>query len=145
MKLILASLLVLALLIFPACTQPAEAPSEGATPPAPTVSEDEEAARQVVFAYWEAFNNYDVEGVLSYLEESYRLEREEGITSEIDQMQAVGVKLGVEEEAEPTTTPEGKVEIKMLIDVPMPMPDRHVTYQLEKINDEWKICGTIEE
>lgn len=144
MKLIFASLLILALVTFPACAQPAGEPSDG-TPPASGVSEDEAAAREVVFDYWEAFNNYDVEGVLSYLTESYRAEREEGIAGEIAQMQAAKVTLGVSEEAAPTTTtPEGKVEIKILIDVPI-LPDRHVTYQLEKINDDWKICGTVEE
>ena len=139
MKLILASLLMLALVIFPACTTPDGTISSGTD-----ISEDEETARQVVFAYWEAFNNYDVEGVLAFLEESYRLEREEGIASEIGQMQSFGVKLGVEEEAEPTTTPEGKVEIKIKLSVPMGQPDRHITYELVKINGEWKICATVE-
>jgi hypothetical protein len=143
MKLILASLLVMALLILPACTQPAEAPPSGTPPPATIAPGDAAAAWQVVSAYWEAFNNYDVEGTLSFLEESYRLEKEASIKSEIGQMQAYGVKLGVEEEAEPTLTAEGKVEIK--IKLTTPVGAKHDTFDLTKINNEWKICLIVEE
>jgi hypothetical protein len=102
-----------------------------------------EAARQVMFAYWEAFNNYNVEGVLACLEESWRQEREESLTSEIGQMKAFGVKLGVEEEAEPVITPEGTIGIK--IKLTTPMGTKHYTYHLTKINDEWKIYLAVEE
>jgi hypothetical protein len=174
MKLTLASLLILGLVIFSACAKPAETPPPSTPPPATTqeeaaapppsappttttpedeetpppatiTEEDVEAARQVVFAYWEAFNNYDVEGVLAFLEESYRQEREESITSEIGQMEAFHVKIGVEEEAEPVITPEGMVGIKIKLSVPMGQPDRHITYHLGKINDEWKIYLAVEE
>ncbi len=149
MKLILASLLILVLAVFPACTKPADTPPPGNPPPAdnpPPASitqEDVDAARQVVFDYWEAFNNYDVEGVLAYLEEPYRLVKEESITSEIGQMQSFNATLGVEEEALPTITPEGKVKIKIKLSTPLGA--RHVTYDLVKINNEWKICLTVEE
>jgi len=170
MKLILAYLLILVLVIFPACTQPAEAPpsttpgiitqeDEEAPPPATTAQEEAEtppstpppaivtqadvdAAREVVFKYWEAFNSYDVEGVLAFLEESYRQERQESITSDIGRMQSLRIKIGVEEEAEPTITPEGKVEIKMKIKTPI--GTKHYTYYLVKINDEWKIYLSVE-
>jgi hypothetical protein len=155
MKLTLAYLLILALVVCSACAQPAEAPpdstpppttteEEAETPPPATITEEDvEAARQVVFAYLEAFNNYDVEGTLAFLEESLRQEREESITSEIGQMESFSVKLGVEEEAEPAITPDGKVEIK--IKLTTPLGDKHVTYQLVKINGEWKICLAVEE
>lgn len=165
MKLTLAFLLILALVIFPACTQVPEAPPDSTPPPDTTheeaevppptepppatteeeappaiTEEDVEAARQVVFAYLEALNSYDVEGTLAFLEESWREERAESITSEIGQMETLGITLGVEEEAEPVITPEGTIQIKIKLDIPVPiMPDRHVTYHLTKINDEWKI------
>lgn len=172
MKLILIFLLVPALLLLPACAQPTEAPTtteedeelpvvsavieeEETTPPAvveeqeetpPAISqEDIAAAQEVVFRYWEAFNNYDIEGVLACLEESYRLEKEASLKSDMDRMRAFNTKLGVEEEAEPAITPEGKIEIKIKLDVPLPMPDRHVSYYLEKINGEWKIYLSVEE
>jgi hypothetical protein len=163
MKLTLAYLLILVLVIFSACAQPAEAPPDGTPPPDTTqenaevppppdttaeedketpppaaiTQEDVDAARQVVFAYLEAFNNYDVEGVLAFLEESWRQEREESLTSEIGQMKTFGVTLGVEEEAEPAINPDETVEIKMKLSTPL--GDRHMTYHLMKINEEWKI------
>ena len=156
MKLIFACLLILALVVCSACAQPAEAPPDStppptttqkeeaeAPPPATITEEDVEAARQVVFAYLEAFNNYDVDGVLAFLEESWRQEREESITSEIGQMESFGVKLGVEEEAESVITPDEKVEIK--IKLTTPIGAKHVTYQLVKIDGEWKICLAVEE
>lgn len=169
MKLTLAYLLILALAVFPACTQPAEAPPDGEPPPATTegeeappseppppatteedeeappsdaiTEEDVEAARQVVFAYREACNNYDVEGALAFLEESLRADKEDDIRSDISQMETFGIKLGVEEEAEPTVTADGKVEIYIKLDVPVfGQKDRHAIYQLMEIEGEWKIC-----
>jgi hypothetical protein len=171
MKLTLAYLLILVMVVFSACAQPAEAPPPATPPPAtspeeaaapsappPATSpeeaaevpppatitqEDVEAARQAVFAYWEAFNNYDVEGVLAFLEESYRQEREESLTSEIGQMKAFHKTIGVEEEAEPVIIPEGKVEIKMKLATPL--GTKHYTYQMGKINGDWKIYLAVEE
>ena len=161
MKLTLACLLVLALVASAACTQTVEAPpangeeaeapltsttppdtaeDEEAPPPATVTEEDIEAARQVVFTYLDALNNYDLEGVLACMEESWGQEREASLTSEIGQMETFGVTLGVEEEAEPAINADETIEIKIKLDVPMPMPDRHVTYQLMKIDGEWKIC-----
>jgi hypothetical protein len=128
----------------PATTTPTEEPE--ATPPAATTEggiteEDIEAARQAVFAYREAFNNYDVEGALAFLEESHRADREDGIRSDIGQMKAYGIKLGVEEEAEPTITDDGMVAIYIKLDVPVfGQKDRHVIYYLMEIEGEWKIC-----
>jgi len=164
MKLTLACLLVLALVAGAACTQTVEAPpetnlspattpaaqalpttpppattnqeQEEAPPPAAITEEDIEAARQVVFAYWEAFNSYDLDGVLAFLEESWREDRADDIASEIGQMEMFGVTLEVEEEAEPAITDE-TVGIKMLVKTPLGA--RHYIYYLKKIDGEWKI------
>ena len=169
MKLTLACLLVMALVAGAACAQTIETPPEAdptptaqvdETPPAstptptPEATEEEadqplatitevdiEAARQAVFAYREALNNYDLEGTLAFLEESHRAEREEDIRSDIGRMEAVGIHLAVEEEAEPTVTADGKVEIYIKIDVLFfGQKDRHVVYRVMKIEGEWKIC-----
>jgi len=162
MKLTLACLLVLALIAGAACTQVAEAPPETDLPPVaqedetpltstptpeategektqpPTAitEEDIEAARQVVFAYWEAFNSYDVDGVLAFLEESWREDRADNIAGEIGQMEMFGVTLEVEEEAEPAITDE-TVGIKMLVKTPLGA--KHYIYYLKEIDGEWKI------
>jgi hypothetical protein len=168
MRLTLACLLVLALIAGAACTQAAQAPPETTLPPtapvtqAPTTTppaatiptqaeettppaaaeEDIEAARQVVSAYWEAYNSYDVDGVLALLEDSWREERADAIAGEIGQMKTFGITLNAEEEAEPEVTADGTVAIKMKIATPL--GDRHYTYRLKKINGEWKIYSAEE-
>lgn len=155
MKLTLILLLIPILVLFAACGQAAEEPlsseppAETETPAengevAGTLSQGEiDAARQVVYDYWEAFNAYDVEGVLACLEESYRQIRADEIPGEIGQMEAAGVTLELEEEAEPVVTPEGIVVIQIKLIVPV-LPDRHITYDLVKIDGEWKICDSEE-
>jgi hypothetical protein len=172
MRLTFAFLLVLALIAGAACTQAAETPpettppttpitqaptttpaptttvpAEETTPPAteePITGTDIEAARQVVFAYWEAYNSYDVDGALALLEDSWQEERADDIASEIDQMESAKMTMGVEEEAEPEVT-EGTIAIKMFIDIPVVfMPDRHYIYYVKKIDGEWKIYSAEE-
>jgi hypothetical protein len=155
MKLTLILLLIPILVLFAACGQAAEEPL-GSEPPAETetpadngevagtLSQEEiDAARQVVYDYWEAFNAYDVEGVLACLEDSYCQIRADEIPGEIGQMEAAGVTLELEEEAEPVVTPEGIVVIQIKLIVPV-LPDRHITYDLVKIDGEWKICDSEE-
>jgi hypothetical protein len=166
MRLTLACLLVLALIAGAACTPVAETPPETSppttapptqapptTPPPATTPaqveetippateeavtpEDIEAARQVVFAYWEAYNSYDVDGVLALLEDSWREERADEIAGEIGQMKMFGVTLEVEEEAEPAITDE-TVGIEMLVNTPLGA--KHYIYYLKEIGGEWRI------
>jgi hypothetical protein len=155
MKATLILLLIPILVLFAACGQAAdeplasETPAESAAPAdngavAGTLSQEEiDAARQVVYDYWEAFNAYDVDGVLACLEESYCQIRADEIPGEIGQMEAAGVTLGLEEEAEPVITPEGIVVIQIKLIVPI-LSDRHITYDLVKIDGEWKICDSEE-
>lgn len=161
MKATLILLLIPILVLFAACGQAADEPlgtetlAESGTPTesgapadngavAGTLPQEEiDAARQVVYDYWEAFNAYDVDSVLATLEESYRQIRADEVPGEIGQMQAAGVTLGVEEEAEPVITPEGIVVIQIKLIVPI-LSDRHITYDLIKIDGEWKICDSEE-
>jgi hypothetical protein len=149
MKLILTLLVIPVLVLFAACGQAAEEPSgngevaENGTVASVLSQEEIDAARQVVYDYWEAFNAYDAEGALACLEESYRQQRAEEIPGEIAQMQGAGVTLGVEEEAEPIVNADGTVVIQIKLIVPI-LPDRHITYDLIKIDGVWKICGSEE-
>jgi len=127
----------------PATTAPAQA--EETTPPAATeeaiTPEDIEAARQVVSAYFDALNSYDLEGALACMEESWGNEQEPSLASEIDQMKSFGVTLSAEEEAEPTVAADDRIELSIKIDVSMAFqPARHAVYQLAKVEGEWKIC-----
>jgi hypothetical protein len=155
MKLTLILLLIPVLVLFAACGQAADEPLGTETPAESNAPEDNgevagtlsqgeiDAARQVVYDYWEAFNAYDVEGVLDYLEESYRQLRADEIPGEIGQMEGAGVTLELEEEAEPVVTPEGIVVIQIKLIVPI-LSDRHITYDLVKIDGDWKICDSEE-
>ena len=146
MKPAFAYLLILALVIISGCAQSAVAPSPTPTttqPPTTMTQEDVDDAKQVVFEYWDASNNYDAESALACLEESYRQERDESIRSNIGRMQSFGAKLEVEEEAEPTITSEGEVEIRIKLNTPLGA--KHITYHLVKVNGEWKICSSVEE
>ena len=170
MKLTLACLLVLTLIAGAACNQTAEVPpgshlppangeeaeatttstpppttpaeEEAETPPPATITEEDiEAARQVVLAYFEALNNYDLEAALACMEESWGNEKGPGLASEISQMKTWSVSLTVEEEAEPTVTADDRVELHIKIDVStFGQPDRHAVYQLMEIEGKWKIC-----
>jgi hypothetical protein len=145
MKLTITCLLVLALITGAACTRATEAPPETELPPATTeggvIEEDIEAARQVVFAYFDALNNYDLEAALACLEESWGNEKELDLSGEIKQMKTYGVTLTVEEEAEATVTTDDRIELYIKIYVSMALqPDRHAAYQLMEIDGEWKIC-----
>ena len=55
--------------------------SPTATPNPGPVADPQEAdtLRQVAFAYWEAFNAYDADRALGYLEEDYRQQRDEEV------------------------------------------------------------------
>lgn len=116
-----------------------------APPPPAITQEDIDAARQVLLEHWDARNSYDAERTLACLEESYRQEIEAEVRSEISQMQGAGITIGVEEEAEPVITDEGVIEIRVLLDLPFPIPSRHRIYYLMKLDGEWKICRPPEE
>lgn len=143
------------LVLFAACGDSADEPADNGDltengdladngTVAATLSQAEiDAARQVVYDYWEAFNAYDVEGVLDCLEESYRQEREAELPGEIAQLEASGRILEVEEEAEPVVTADGIVVISLKLKIPV-LPDRHYTYDVVNVDGEWKICGSEE-
>lgn len=111
-------------------------------PPKPAVTqEDVDAARQTLVEYWDARNSYDEERILACYEESFRQEREEEVRSQISQQKMARIKIEVEEEAEPVITDEGIIEIRLKLNLPFPIPDRHVTYYMVKVDGEWKIGG----
>ena len=148
MKLTLILLLIPLVVLFGACGDSADdaangEPAENGTVAATLSQAEIDAARQVVCDYWAAFNAYDLEGVLDCLEESYRQEREADLPGEIAQLEAAGRTLDFEEEAEPVVTADGIVTIQIKLFIPV-LPDRHYTYDVVKVDGEWKICGSEE-
>ncbi len=96
-----------------------------------------ETLRLLAFAYWEAFNSYDSERALSYLDEGYRAERESEIRSEIGQIKRFSVKLGVSEESGPQMTRADEAE--MFLKMREPLGSRRIRMAFRMAEDSWKI------
>lgn len=88
-------------------------------------------------AYWEAFNAYDADQVLAYLEENYRATREETIRSEVGQISTFGVKLGVQEQSPPVLLSDDTAE--MFLDLKNPLGVRRIRMAFERIDGYWSI------
>lgn len=105
-------------------------------------SKDADAIRGVVMAYWKAFNAYDVDKVLSYLEDGWRQQDEDKLRREISQLKKgflfiKNVKLEVFEESPPARVGDGEAE--MMVRLKTPVGFTHDYFRLVKIGDEWKI------
>ena len=124
---------------------------EPATPtpiPAPSISpEDAEAMRQLSSAYWKAYNEKDVDLVLSFLEHDYGLERESKIVRDLGRRAFIVVEVEATEENPPrlTAPDEGEMflQIKGLEIQPAALresapPDR-VRMGFVRLAGEWKI------
>ena len=116
-------------------------PSPGTNSPSVTTSsqgDDWSAELQdLAFAYWDAFNAYHPDRVLSYLEESYGMARAETIRSEIDRLSTFGVKLGVQGETAPVMLSDETAE--MYLDLKNPLGVRRIRMAFERIDGEWAI------
>lgn len=108
---------------LPAATSPAD----------PSIEE----VRQLELAYWEAFNAYDADQVLAYLEESYRATRDEIIRSEIGQIRSFGVKLGVQEQSPPVLLSSDTAEV--YLDLRNPLGVRRIRMAFERVDGDWAI------
>ncbi|MCY4583902.1 MAG: hypothetical protein OXE50_14085 [Chloroflexi bacterium] len=112
--------------------------------PTPTLSpgpvaDPEEAAhlRELAFGYWEAFNAYDADGTLAYLEGGYRAQREENVRTEIGRIDLFNVQLGVSEEAPPWIIEGGGRE--MYLTMKEPLGTRRIRMEFQDVEGEWKI------
>ena len=119
----------------PAAAQPTVEPT-----PTPESGGDPEtlgALKSLAFEYWIAFNAYDVEKVLSFLEASYRSERGEEIAGEIGQLELFGVTLGVSERSPPVLL--SPTEGEMMLNIREPLGVRELRMAFRMIDGEWKI------
>ena len=93
--------------------------------------------QELTAAYWDAFNAYDADLVLSYLEESYRVTRDAPIRAEINSISAFGIQLRVQDEGPPVVLDDGKAE--MFIELREPLGTRRIRIAFEQIAGEWVI------
>ena len=112
--------------------------------PTPTLSpgpvaDPAEAAhlRDLAFGYWEAFNAYDPDRVLAYLEDEYRQQREEQLRTEIGRIDLFNVQLGLSEEAPPWIIDGGGRE--MYLTLKEPLGTRRIRMEFQAVEGEWKI------
>ena len=112
--------------------------------PTPTLSpgpvaDAEEAAhiRELAFGYWEAFNAYEAERALAYLEDEYRQQREEQVRTEIGRIDLFNVQLEVSEEAPPWTIDGDRRE--MYLTMKEPLGTRRIRMEFRDVDGEWKI------
>lgn len=113
----------------------------GPTPtlsPGPVADPDEaRLLRELAFGYWEAFNAYDADRVLAYLEDEYRAQREEKLRTEIGRIDLFNVQLGVSEEAPPWVIEGGRRE--MYLTMKEPLGTRRIRMEFTDVEAEWKI------
>lgn len=93
--------------------------------------------RGLAFAYWDAFNGYDADLVLSYLEDTYRVAHDESIRTEIGSISAFGIQLGVQEEGPPVVLDDGTAEI--FIELREPLGTRRIRMAFAQIDGDWMI------
>ncbi len=102
--------------------------------------EDADAVRKVAFGYWAAFNAYDPDKALSYVEAEYRRQCDETVRHHIGLVESFRVKLGLTEEAPPAMT--GPDEGEMYLTMKEPLGARRIHMAFRKIGGEWMITLT---
>ena len=82
---------------------------------------DVTALRELAFQYWGAYNEYDVDSVLAFLEPTYRAQREEPIREDIAKLEQFSVELGVTGDFPPHLAESGQwgmyLVMETLIDI----------------------------
>ena len=110
--------------------------------PTPDAEEKAETFRRMTFEYWEAFNAYDADRVLEFLEEAYGQEREEKIRSDIGRLKLFSVQLGVTEESPPSMVDEDEWE--MYLTMKEPLGTRRIRMAFRQVDGEWKVVFSEE-
>ncbi len=95
--------------------------------------------RKLGAAYWKALNDYEIDKVLGYLEESYRQAQEEMLRGNVDLMKTFEVKLTASEESGPQVVDENSREMYWLVKNPLSADIIHMIFT--QVDGEWKIAS----
>ncbi len=120
-------------------------PSAPATPaPGATTlaGADLAAVRASTTGYWTAYNAYDADKALSYLEDGYRKAVEKTVRSEIGKLKTFGVKLGVSEKGAPLSSSPDRAVI--FLNMTTPTGARIVSMAFARVGGAWKITAVTE-
>jgi hypothetical protein len=117
----------------------------GAASPAPSASwtgpplsaADARAVRGRAFAYWDAYNDYDPETAISYLDEGYRPAQAPVVRDDVGRIKTFGVKLGMTEKTAPVAIGSGQAE--MYLSMKTPTGVRTILMRFVKRADVWAI------
>ena len=123
-------------------TSPATPVSSAAASTTPITAADATAVRDIVLAYWAAYNAYDAEKTLSYLDEAYRPSQDKIVRGEIGQLKTFGVKLGISEKCAPVLTAPGQAE--MYLTMKTPTGTRTMLMKVAGSGDVWAITSVEE-
>ena len=116
---------------------PTERPQVAPTEEPQVDPQEADALRKLAFAYWEAFNAYDADRALGYLEEDYRQQQDSAVRDDIGMIKLFSVKLGVSEETPPQVV--GNDEWEMYLTMKEPLGTRRIRMGFRKVAGEWKI------
>ena len=130
----------------PTATQPpaTATPAPAATPAENVAASDVADIRRIVYDYWVALNDYDVDLALTMLEDGYRAQEEEAIRNDIGSLKLFRAKLEVSEETPPTLNADGDYETYLTIGTPV--DTRRVMMVFRRIDGQWRIIfsGEVE-
>ena len=116
---------------------PTERPHVAPTEKPQVDPQEADALRKLAFAYWEAFNAYDADRALGYLEEDYRQQQDSAVRDDIGMIKLFSVKLGVSEETPPQVV--GNDEWEMYLTMKEPLGTRRIRMGFRKVAGDWKI------
>ena len=132
-----------------ACTSEAVTPTPvpstqvaPATQPGSSLTGDPDLFREKAMAYWEAFNQYDLDAVLASHEPSYLLEREEGLRRDLGLLRQFGVSLGVEVHVPLVRNDRGEWEMLLLMTEPTGL--RVIRMAWAESEGEWLLIDSTE-
>jgi hypothetical protein len=118
-------------------TSPAAPASTSPASTTPLAAEDAQAVRDLALAYWAAYNAYDPEKAISYLDESYRPAQEKIVRDDIGRIKTFGVKLGVSEKSAPVLI--GPDQAEMYLNMKTPTGTRTLWMKFALRGDAWTI------
>lgn len=105
-------------------------------------ADDAQAVRDVVSGYWDAYNAYDPDKAVSYLDENYRTTKEELVRGEIARIKAFSVTLGVTEKTPPVLIGNDEAEIHLTMKEPI--GTREIVMKFAKRDGAWTIIYSEE-
>jgi hypothetical protein len=121
--------------------------SDGNEPIQVSLSKDGVACIKVIQAYWAAFNNFDLDKAVSYLDPAYAETRKTGIQDELEDFEAgkgIGVKMNVASVTQAGVLEDGRLDLRVIMKItPKGInPDRYLRYYMIKESDgSWKISS----